>query len=65
MEDTPGAKETAYKKCLGPQLKSGAGKAWERNATSLKNPEFQKLHCFPKIRYMAILPLLCLDSYCI
>lgn len=41
----------------------GAGKACERKATSGKDPEFQKLHCFPKIRSMALLPLLCLDSY--
>lgn len=63
MEDTPGSREAAFKKCLGPQMTRGAGKACERKTTSGKDPEFQKLHCFPKIRSMALLPLLCLDSY--
>lgn len=53
MEDTPRSTEAAFKKCLGPQLKKGAGKAWQRNTASEREPEFQKLYCFPKIRYMA------------
>lgn len=45
MEDTPRSTEAAFKKCLGPQLKKGAGKAWQRNTASARISE---IILFPK-----------------